>query len=147
MKERLRGVDANLLLYAVDSTSAHHRAAQSWLEGAINGTEQVGLPWPSLLAFVRIVTHPRIFRDPTPLADALEFATVMRAAPAAVTVAPGPRHWALFEQLCTTTEARGNSVPDAYLAALAIEQGTTWYTCDRSFARFPGLRWEHPLDG
>lgn len=143
----MRGVDVNVLVYAHRPEAPRHAEYLEWLDSARTDDEPLGLSDVVLSGFVRIVTHPRVFRDPTPLADALEFATVMRAAPAAVTVAPGPRHWPLFEQLCTTTEARGNSVPDAYLAALAIEQGTTWYTCDRSFARFPGLHWEHPLDG
>jgi len=143
----MRGVDVNVLVYAHRLEAARHGEYLEWLDVARADDEPLGLSDAVLSGFVRIVTHPRVFRDPTPLIVALEFADALRAAPAAVAIAPGPRHWPIFEQLCRTTEARGNLVPDAYLAALAIEQGTTWYTCDRSFARFPGLRWEHPLDG
>jgi len=143
----MRGVDVNVLVYAHRPEAARHAEYLEWLDVARADDEPLGLSDVVLSGFVRIVTHPRVFRDPTPLDVALEFAGAMRAAPAVVRVEPGPRHWPIFEQLCRTTEARGNAVPDAYLAALAIEQGTTWFTCDRAFARFPGLRWEHPLDG
>ena len=94
----------------------------------------------------RVVTHPRIFRVPTPLGVALEFIENLRASPATVPVLPGERHWQIFTDLCTRLDAKGNKVPDAFLAAIAIEQGATWISADRAFAGFPGLRWEHPLD-
>lgn len=143
----MRGVDVNVLVYAHRPEAQRHTEYRDWLDSARADDEPLGLSDVVMSGFVRIVTHPKVFREPTPLAVALEFASALRSAPASVAVAPGPRHWPIFERLCRTTEARGNAVPDAFLAALAIEQGTTWYTCDRSFARFPGLRWEHPLDG
>jgi len=143
----MRGVDVNVLVYAHRPEAPRHAEYVAWLEAARADDEPLGLSDMVLSGFVRVVTHPRVFREPTPLAIALAFAGSLREAPATVRVEPGARHWPIFEQLCRTTEARGNAVPDAYLAALALEQGTTWYTCDRSFARFPGLRWEHPLDG
>ncbi len=143
----MRGVDVNVLVHAHRPEAARHAEYLAWLDAARADDEPLGLSDVVLSGFLRIVTHPRVFRDPTPLMVALEFADALRVAPAAVAITPGARHWAIFEQLCRTTEARGNLVPDAYLAALAIEQGTTWYTCDRAFARFRGLRWEHPLDG
>ena len=99
-----------------------------------------------LSGFVRVVTHPRVFVEPTPLVVALSFAELVRTAPASVKVSPGARHWELFRDLCEKTGARGNAVPDAYLAALAIELGATWISADRGFSRFSGLRWQHPLD-
>jgi toxin-antitoxin system PIN domain toxin len=87
-----------------------------------------------------------VFRDPTPLERALEFTAALRAAPNALTVAPGPRHWDIFVRLCRSSDARGNLVPDAYLAAMTIERGATWWSVDRGFARFPELRWHHPLE-
>lgn len=92
------------------------------------------------------MTHPRIFAPPTPIPTALAFADGLRNHPNAVVIAPGERHWSIFRRLCAQASARGNLVPDAYLAALAIESGSEWITDDGDFARFPGLRWRRPLD-
>lgn len=94
---------------------------------------------------MRVATHPRIFDPPASTSAALAFAHALRSQPNAVLVAPGSRHWEIFGRLCRAAEARGNLVPDAYLAALAIESGSEWVTTDRDFSRFPGLRWRHPL--
>ena len=94
---------------------------------------------------MRVATHPRIFSPPAPVEQALAFATALRTQPNAVVLAPGPRHWEIFERLCQAASAKGNLVADAYLAALAIETGSEWITTDRDFSRFPGLRWRHPL--
>lgn len=75
------------------------------------------------------------------MADALAFAAQLREPPNCVPVAPGPRHWEIFRRLCTESGVKGNLVPDAYLAALAIESGCEWVTTDRDFGRFTGLRW------
>jgi hypothetical protein len=99
-----------------------------------------------LSGFLRVVTHPRVFTEPSSVDHALSFARALLDAGGAVTVEPGPRHWSIFQDLCRRTDARGNLVPDAYLAALAIEHGCQWITTDRDFARFPGLRWAHPLN-
>lgn len=99
-----------------------------------------------LSGFLRVVTHPRIFERPTPLGAALEFVSAVRDRDHRVAVYPGPRHWGIFRSLCERAEVRGNLVPDAYLAALAIESGAEWITTDRDFTRFPGLRTRHPLD-
>jgi toxin-antitoxin system PIN domain toxin len=96
-------------------------------------------------SFLRIATHPRVYREPTPPAVALDFCRAVVEAPSAVRVRPGPEHWRLFTTLVDTGQARGNLVPDAYLAALALEAGATWITTDRGFARFPQLRWSTPL--
>ncbi len=99
----------------------------------------------ALSGFLRVVTHPRIFRTPTPIGEALAFVTVVRNRPNCIRVSPGPRHWDVFLRLCRETNAKGNLVADAYLAALAIESGSEWVTTDRDFSRFAGLRWRHPL--
>ncbi len=98
-----------------------------------------------LSGFVRVVTHPRVFDPPDTAEAALAFADAVRSRPGVVLIGPGDRHWAIFANLCRATEARGNLVPDAYLAALAIEAGAEFITADRDFSRFPGLRWRHPL--
>ena len=100
-----------------------------------------------LSGFVRIVTHPRVFVDPTPPAEAIAFCEALRSQPNATILAPGPRHWTIFARLCAEVGARGNLVPDAYLAALAIESGSDWITTDRGFRRFDGLHLRHPLAG
>ena len=99
-----------------------------------------------LSGFVRVVTNPRVFSPHSAVDKALRFAETLRSHPNAVAVAPGPRHWDIFSRLCHETDAKGNIVADAYLAALAIESGSEWITDDRDFSRFPGLRWRHPLD-
>jgi uncharacterized protein len=98
-----------------------------------------------LSGFLRIVTHPRIFHPPAPIDAALAFANALRDQPNAVVIQPGSRHWGIFTRLCHETGARGNLVPDAWLAALAIESGCEFVTTDRDYSRFPGLRWRHPL--
>lgn len=100
-----------------------------------------------LSRFLRIVTHPRGMTTPAPIESALAFAETLRSQPNALPLAPGPRHWGVFERMCRDAGATGNRVPDAYLAALAIEHGAELITADRGFARYPGLRWRHPLAG
>ena len=95
--------------------------------------------------FLRVVTHPGVFREPTPLSVALDVVTRLRATPNVVRVAPGDRHWAIVTSLLTDADARGNRVPDAFLAVMCIEQGATWYSADRDFGRFPGLDWRLPV--
>jgi len=99
-----------------------------------------------LSGFLRVVTHPRGFARPSKLDRALGFSAVLREQQNCVLVSPGPRHWDLFMRLCRAADVRGNLVPDAYLAALAIETGSELVTTDRDFSRFPGLRWRHPFD-
>ena len=138
--------DVNILVGAYRTDAEHHDALLQWLESAINGGESVGLTDAVLEGFVRIVTHPRVFVEPTPLAVALDQAEAIRSASGVLRVAPGERHWPIFADLCRRGSARGNLVADAAHAATAIESGATWISLDRDFARFPGLRWRSPLD-
>ncbi len=137
--------DVNVLVYAHREDSPHHAGCHAWLETLINGQEAFGLSELVLSGFMRVVTHPKVFTKPSPLAVALEFTEQLRSRPQHVAVAPGPRHWSIFCALCTEAGAKGNLVSDAYLAALAIEAGCEWVTTDRDFSRFKGLRWRHPL--
>ena len=98
-----------------------------------------------LSGFMRIVTHPRIFHPPAPIEAALAFANAFRLQPNAVPIQPGARHWEIFTRLGRDADARGNLIPDAWLAALAIESGCEFITTDRDYSRFAGLRWQHPL--
>jgi toxin-antitoxin system PIN domain toxin len=137
--------DVNVLLYAHQPESTDHARYRRWLVGALRGAEPVGLPDVVLSAFIRVATHPRVFARPASLEQAFDAVARLRAQPAALPLAPGPRHWTLFEHACRTATATGNLVADAYLAALAIEHGAELVTTDRDHARFPGLRWRHPL--
>lgn len=137
--------DVNVFLYAYRPESPHHEEHKQWLEAALSGGEPFGVSEAVLASFLRVVTNHRVYREPSPPTEALGFCEDVLASSVAVRVRPGARHWELFTELCRTVGARGNVVPDAYLAALAIEHGATWVTHDRGFARFPGLRWTTPL--
>jgi toxin-antitoxin system PIN domain toxin len=136
--------DVNVLVYAHREDSAHHAACHAWLLYTLKADHAFGVSDSVLASVVRIVTHPRIFKQPTRIDVALAFVAAIRSQPHAVIVAPGPRHWEIFTRLCREADARGNLVADAYLAALAIECGGEWITTDGDFARFPGLRWRRP---
>lgn len=142
----MRCVDANVLVYAHRPEGPDHERYRAWLHLARSADEPLGISDLVLSGFLRIVTHPRVFREPTPLDVAVRFTEAVRSAPSALAVAPGPRHWEIFLRLCRAADARGNLVPDAYLAAVAIEHGATWFSADRGFSRFPGLSWRHPLE-
>ncbi len=137
--------DVNVLVYAYREDASRHRAYREWLEETVNGDEAYGLSDLVLSGFLRVVTHGRVFSPPSPIGHALEFAGALRDHPHCVRVTAGPRHWEIFARLCREVGVKGNLVPDAYLAALAIESGSEWITTDRDYSRFPGLRWRHPL--
>lgn len=138
--------DVNVLVYAHRADTADHGRYRDWLEHALATEPAFGVSELVLSGFVRIVTHPRIFQDPSPIESALSFAATLRDHPIAIAVFPGLQHWEIFARLCGAAGAKGNLVADAYLAALAIESGTEWVTTDRDYARFPGLRCRHPFD-
>lgn len=135
----------NILVYAQRGGTPEHDQVAAWLQGVANGSAPFGLSTLVLSGVLRVLTHPRVFARPTPLKDAFKFVQSLRARPNCVEVAPGPRHWEIFSGLCRTTKATGNEIPDAYLAALAIESGSEWITTDAGFSRYEGLRWSHPL--
>jgi uncharacterized protein len=137
--------DVNVLVYAHRPDLTDHPGCRSWLDQVIDSEAPFGLTDLVLSGFLRIVTNPRAFIRPTPIDLALAFVERLRDLPHCVPVSPGPRHWSIFSRLCRQAGAKGNLVADAYLAALAIESGSEWITTDRDFARFPGLRWRHPL--
>jgi len=124
-----------------------HPSIRAWVDRLIHGEAAFGVPSIVLSGFLRVVTHPGIFIGPARLDEALAFTEVVRSRPSFVEASPGARHWSIFSSLCEAADARGNRIPDAYLAALAIESGSEWVTLDRGFARFPGLRWRLPESG
>lgn len=139
-------VDANLLLYAVDESSVHNRAASSWLEKTLAGDSRVGLPWQTIGAFLRIVTHPRVVENPLSGVDAWRYVADWLAVPV-VWIPPATENTArVYARLCEQVEITGNLVPDAQLAAIAVEHGTELVSADTDFMRFPGLRWINPLN-
>ncbi|MDR1152308.1 MAG: type II toxin-antitoxin system VapC family toxin [Bifidobacteriaceae bacterium] len=137
-------VDANVLLYAVDTTCRFHAEARTWLVDAINGPRRVGLPWPSLLAFQRIATHPRVFDAPLTPSQAWSHIADWLAQPQVWIPTPGPRHAEILGQLILETDAAAGLVPDAHLAALALEYGMGVCSFDSDFARFPAVSWLRP---
>lgn len=137
--------DVNVFVYAFRAGMPDHARFREWLHGVLAGPERFAVSELVLSGFVRVVTNRRAFERPDPIAAALEFASVVRERPSCVVVAPGPRHWEIFAGLCDSAGVKGDLVSDAYLAALAIETGSELATVDRDFARFPGLRWGHPL--
>jgi toxin-antitoxin system PIN domain toxin len=139
-------VDVNVLVYAHREDAPDHKRYRSWLETCLNSDAAFGISDLVLSGFVRVVTHPRVFNEPTPTKLALKFAGEIRSRTNCIPVAPGPRHWDIFVRLCEGAGVKGNLVPDAYLAALAIESGSEWISTDRDFSRFSGLKWRHPLD-
>jgi toxin-antitoxin system PIN domain toxin len=138
--------DVNVLVYAHRRDTPNHGAYCDWLEAVINGDQAYGMADLVLSGLIRVVTHPRVFNPPSTLEQALAFANAVRHQPNCALVRPGPRHWTIFENLCKVASAKGNLVPDAYLAALAIESGSEWITTDRDYSRFPQLSWRHPLE-
>ncbi|MCL2483015.1 MAG: type II toxin-antitoxin system VapC family toxin [Propionibacteriaceae bacterium] len=139
-------IDANVLLYCVDSHAQFHSSAKQWLEGALNGSSRVGFPWASLLAFQRISTHPRATATPLTPGQAFGFVSDWLAARQAWIPEPGPNHAIILEKLLTDGDLRGNLVTDAHLAALAIEYGVGVCSFDSDFARFPSVTWINPRE-
>jgi toxin-antitoxin system PIN domain toxin len=139
-------VDANLLLFAVDTLSPFHDRARTWLTEALNGDQRVGLPWQSLTAFLRISTHPRAATNPLRPEDAWQQVQEWLTAELAWVPLPTSRHADVLGGLLTTYQLSGNAVPDAVLAALCIEHGLVIYSADTDFARFAEISWRNPLN-
>jgi len=140
-------VDANLLVYSRVADFPQHDPARRWLDGRLNGRVGVALPWASLLAFVRLVTNPRVFREPLPIVLAWAQVEDWLDLPVTWTPEPTDRHRHILASILPATAGRPNLVPDAHLAALAMEYGLTLCSTDGDFSRFPDLRWENPLTG
>lgn len=138
--------DVSVLVYALRPDVAGSNRFQEWLQGLVDGGSAYACSDHVLSGFVRVVTNPRVLAQPESLDDAVSFAEAFRSQPHCVAVSPGPAHWGLFTRLARDVSAKGNLVPDAYFAALAIESGCEWVTTGRDYARFPGLRWRHPFD-
>jgi hypothetical protein len=138
-------VDSNLLIYAKVQGFPQHEAALAWLNSRLRGAAPVALPWPSVLSFLRLVTNRRIFHRPMPFADAwMQVEEWLDCTPVWIP-APGTGHRDVMAKLLKSCEGNANLIPDAHLAALAIEHGLTLCTADGDFARFKDLSWQNPL--
>lgn len=132
-------------MYAHRVDAPGHTDYRKWLEAEINSDAAFGVSDLVLSGFLRVVTHPRVFQVPSTWEDAARFVEQLRSQPNRVSIGPGPHHWDIFSRLCRSVGAKGNLVADAFLAAIAIENGCEWITTDRDFSRFEGLKWRHPL--
>lgn len=142
----MRLLDVNILVQAHREDGDLHQEIQGWLMRALADPRGVAVSSLVLSGFLRVVTHPSVFRLPTPREEAIAFVEDLRARRRVHPASPGAGHWEIFLRLCREGKARGNLIPDAYHAALAVELGCEWVSLDRGFSRFPGLRWVHPLE-
>ena len=138
-------LDANPLLYALREDVPEYPSWHPWLEDLINTDTSFAVCNFTFASVVRISTGRRVFKNPTPLAEALGFVDAIRESPSFFSLEPGPQHWTLVNRLCRATRATGSILSDVYLAALAMEVDAVLMTADRDFARFPGLRFSNPL--
>jgi toxin-antitoxin system PIN domain toxin len=138
-------VDANILLYAANRSAPEHEIARDWLDRQLSGTARVGLPWPSLLAFVRLATNPLVLSQPASMGQAWDQVEEWLGTDVAWVPTPGERHRTTMEGYCRAPWMTSRLVPDAHLAALAVEHGLRLCSSDADFARFPGLDWFNPL--
>lgn len=136
--------DVNVLVQALQPDGSDHALCREWLERVVKGDSRFGMSPQVLSGVIRIATHPRIFPRPATLLEALQASEFLLQQPHCAVIHPGPRHWEIFSKLCVEADARGNLVPDAWFAALAIEAGCEWITLDRDYARFKGLHWRLP---
>jgi toxin-antitoxin system PIN domain toxin len=139
-------VDANILLYASDASSAFHERALAFLQRCAEGPELLYLPWPAVMAYLRIATHPAIFEAPLSAPEAMDNVEGLLRRPHVRTLAEDDRFWEVYREITQAMVVRGNLVPDAHLVALLLQSGvTTIWTHDRDFRKFRGLRVRDPF--
>jgi len=137
-------LDVNVVLPAHRADHPDHARARGWLENLLASREQFAVPWTVWWSFLRLSSHPRVFPVPTPPAEAFEFIAALRSQPGHIAIEPGDAHLDCLRRVCVEGEATGDLIPDAVLAALAIERGAQVVSFDRDLARFPGLSWIRP---
>lgn len=136
--------DVNVLVNAFRADARDHELCHEWLGGVVSGEARYAMSPQVLCGMIRVVTHPKVFAHPSEALDAVRFCRVLLDQPHAKIVAPGERHWGIFQRLLSAGRVRGNLVSDAWFAALAIESGCEWITLDRDYGKFPDLRWRRP---
>ena len=137
--------DVNLLLYAYRRELPDHEAARQWWTGLLNGDEEVGIPWSVVVSFLRLMTNRRVMAPPTALSDVIDSVQSWFEHSHVVILAPRPDHLGYLIDLLEAVQRGGNTVPDAHIAAIALENDAEVHTNDFGFRRFPGLRWHNPL--
>lgn len=137
--------DVNVLLYATNRTSVHHKPCHHWLQAAFEGDAPLGLCWQVLLGFTRLATKAAVFAQPLQVAEAFDVVEHWLSRPATVVLQPTDRHTQVLRGLLMHCGTAGNLTNDAHLAALALTHGATLVSCDNDFARFPGLKWLNPV--
>lgn len=137
-------LDVNVVLAAHRADHPHHARTRPWFEELLASGDQFSVPWIVWWSYLRLSSHPRVFPVPTPVGDALDFISAIRAQPGHIPVEPGAAHLRCLRTVCADGDARADLMPDAVLAALAVEHGCEVVSFDRDFARFPGLRWSRP---
>ncbi len=138
-------VDVNILLFAVNTAAPEHEQAAAWLEESLNGNRRVGIPWESILGFVRLATNPRATGRPLTAAEAWDIVEGWLDAPAAWVPLPTSRHGVVLGELLRKYRLTGKLAPDAHLVALAIQHGAEIISADTDFARFTEVRWRNPV--
>jgi toxin-antitoxin system PIN domain toxin len=138
-------VDINLLVYATNTDAPRHPAAYEWLARELAGATRVGLPWMSLLGFLRIATNPHAFPRVLTIEVAWRQVENWLSCDSVWIPQPTERHAEVLRALLAQPGMRSNLVPDAHLAALAIEHGLTLCSTDGDFGRFRELKWHNPL--
>jgi uncharacterized protein len=145
IRQPIPAARTNLLVYAHVASFEQHVPASAWLDEQFNGSTAEGLPWPSLLAFLRIVSNARVFEHPEPTARAWAQVKAWLGCETAWIPQPGERHANLLGEVLPIPGIHANLIPDAHLAALALEHGLTICSTDTDFARFPNVRWTNPF--
>jgi toxin-antitoxin system PIN domain toxin len=138
-------VDANLLLYAEDSLSAHHEKARTWWDTQLSGSAPVCLCWPVITAFIRIATNSRLHQRPLTLREAVDRVQSWFEQPCVRMIQPTDHHWPILQKMLAEGNATANLVSDAHLAALSVEHNCELWSTDSDFARFPSLNWRNPI--
>lgn len=138
-------IDANILIYAYNEAAVQHPKARKWVETVFSGAEPVGLPWQTITAFLRLTTNPRLPVGRRKPEEAALIVDGWMQQPNVHLLAPSDDHWLVLRHTVISGQASGALVSDAEIAALTIASGGVLFTVDRDFARFPGLRWENPL--
>jgi toxin-antitoxin system PIN domain toxin len=138
--------DVNVLVYTFRQDADRHAEYRDWLLSVMSDDAAFAVSEQVLAAVLRLTTHPKIFKQPSRASDVFAFTDTLLGHASCRVVRPSASHWSVFQVLCTKARAKGNLVSDAWFAALALDSGCTWITTDRDYARFPGLRWRHPLD-
>ena len=137
--------DVNLLVYAYHEDDPNHEAARRWWEGLINGVETIGVPWSVSMGFVRLLSNPRVLVSPMSPSEATVHVESWFQYDHINPVSPGTDHLAHFRRSLDAAGGGTKLVPDAHIAALALERQATVHSNDSDFNRFPGLQWHNPL--